>query len=255
MRVWWSRVGVLVAVVLGIGGCIRAIDTTLVRDVGAEAAAAAEASVDGRGDGEPPDASPPPPLDRGAGDSDLAAAPDARDGAPIPDVAKLDTTVDATPKPDIVASLGGCASGTPIRVYGPDMVICSASGGTDQCSAQSACNVAGGWSLCNASQYVARGGATTADGSAAWLAGCVRAGATPFAPMDGICASCAIVSAPATGVAWRCSGTQSDTSNRAHLGLVTFVECRRAGSSDPGAGAYWRVVNTFESYSHAVCCH
>ena len=140
--------------------------------------------------------------------------------------------------------------------YAPDMVICeSSTRSADQCGAEAAfCNTAAGWTMCNATQFLARGGASLMAGPA-WLRSCVRDAADPFAPTDALCSSCAPGEINSTEVMWTClSVTSLPTITWARVGVGAAELCLRVGDKDPGWVGNWSPYQTSVALPGAVCC-
>jgi hypothetical protein len=146
-----------------------------------------------------------------------------------------------------------CASGPPTFSYAADMVICSDPTGVDQCSAQSLCNMAAGWHLCTATEFRARGGKKTPAQSPAWIAGCIRAGGAPHAPVDAVCL-CTAAAAPLAAVHYSCDTSLFGESPEAHVGLVSYGLCFSVGTLSPTTEAYWVSSPSHSARGAAVCC-
>lgn len=210
-----------------------------------------------------PDASPD-------GATDLPVLPDETTGpdqtvgldvTTVPDVTVPDVTVppDVT-APDLsISDLGtianACASGSsPVQVYATNMVTCRSTPGVDQCHAEARCSASAGWSICNAAQFLARGGKTTNTTLAAWLAACIRSGPTATAPTNATC-PCVAGNESATQVGWRCgSGSASDTKNDANIGVSTFFDCRRVGVNNLNHEGAWHPLGSIVLLEGTVCC-
>ncbi len=250
-----SRLLCLLGALALVSGCDYFPASLLEADAGAP-----EASVD-RGveggqrlDGPLPDG---PLLDGPLPDGPL---PDGQrlDG-PLPDGPLPDGPLPDTLLPDAPLSDGPvqppCASGaTKGQTYAANMVVCGGSAQVNQCSAAPLCNTAGGWSMCTASQFLARGGKTTVTVKRAWLAACIRNNSTPTAPTNAICSSCMGTNLSAGGVGWRCTGSKSDTKSNAYIGVASFFECRRVGVNTTAVEGDWHPFASAGVVDSAVCC-
>jgi len=190
-------------------------------------------------------------LDLGYAES-RAAESRAVDRGPA-DLRGADRSADAQLPADTTSS--PCASGSPGHVFSSTMVICgSTSTILDQCSAEQRCNLAAGWHLCTATEYLAGGGATSAPPSTgAWIAACIRAGGAPFAPVDGVC-QCATLTMANAGVEWSCSGGDPSMTSAGHSGVRTWTTCRRVGANSAASAAYWAPDPSVQGMFYAVCC-
>lgn len=151
-----------------------------------------------------------------------------------------------------------CATGsTATLVYGPTMVLCTSTNlGANQCAAElTFCNQSGGWRLCTASEYRARGGTTKPSTVAAWIKSCIRHG-SPIAPTDGLCSSCSEAAAPAADDTFPCGGTLGviTGSSHQHVGVRTAPSCHRVGLNDATQEALWQGTEAFVEGFGAVCC-
>lgn len=141
------------------------------------------------------------------------------------------------------------------------MQLCLASGPVNQCDAEALCNVAGGWHLCTASEYLARGGQTSGSGSTyGWLASCVRSnGAAAKAPSDSACAVCDSEGSVSNSaeVGWECT-TGAVQYNMPHynIGVRTNYGCKRVGKNETATEGYWAplVSGSGAVATAAVCC-
>lgn len=196
-----------------------------------------------------------PPVDSAQPDagSDGPLADLARDGASADLVLPLDSSVDL-PDPSTAcsapATVGASALGSPSFVF-----CVSASGGISQCEAANLC--APDWQLCPASAYQRRfANQAPPYTPSAWLAGCIREGGAPFAPIDRTCA-CSSGSGGYVDISWYCGTNEAaHTINITYLGLHSYNQCRKVGENVATAGAYWRAERSYETgeASAAVCC-
>jgi pentapeptide MXKDX repeat protein len=174
-----------------------------------------------------------------------------------PDVLSPDVMSPDLDSPDLGSPLA-CAVGQPLFVWpAGKMVMCSAGKNITPCGAPAICNTAAGWSLCTASQYLARGGKTTAPPlqDNAWLSGCIRSGGAPYAPTDTLCpGNCKAGSAPAATVAWQC-GPGSFTRSDAYLAVLTRTACRRVGVNSAAYEGFWSFRATNQPRPNVVCCN
>jgi len=137
----------------------------------------------------------------------------------------------------------------------PSMMICSG-GPFTQCTAENACNVAGGWHLCLASEFLARGGASTSIPTSAWIKGCVRKNGAVDAPVDSLCsASCASTTAGSVTIGWECANLNSSSATDAdNVGLVSAPKCSRVGVNTPATAGYWIWMPITSKKTGALCC-
>jgi hypothetical protein len=140
------------------------------------------------------------------------------------------------------------------------MQACLAPGPIDQCGAEDLCNLAGGWHLCTASEYLARGGTASGAAEKAWLASCVRSdGQTPTAPSDSRCAVCDVSGSTSNSaeVGWWCTTGQAQyTLPHNHVGVRTNSGCLRVGLNDPAHEAHWAPLSSgaWAVATAAACC-
>jgi hypothetical protein len=213
-------------------------------------------------DTHPPDAAPTP---------DLTPSPDVRpaDSAPLPDLLSPDQLAPDLLAPDLpwpadvgsppdTGSTNACSSGTMVYNFSPTMVVCQHPSLVTQCQAPAVCNVAGGWHLCTATEYRARGGVTTPHSyDNGWIASCIRTSGTVHAPTNAICpGSCqGGFTWPPKTIGWTCgSGTADKVHTDPTIGVCMRSECRRLGANSASNNAYWTFALTNETHYLAVCC-
>lgn len=156
------------------------------------------------------------------------------------------------PKPDKGGSV--CTPGTIATSVGFKAVLCvSSTLSYNQCNAHNLCNKSTA-NLCTATQYQNR--IKSGISTAAWIAGCVRSGATPFAPKSAACSDCISFSTTNAFVEWPCTtkvvGIQSTDS---HLGLVAHNDCRQVGANLSSTEGFWKTSPTGTKLSASICCY
>lgn len=172
---------------------------------------------------------------------------------------------DGPQAPDQPLTSPACAGGATVEmIYPPSaegsMVFCKTGVG-NQCMAESRC--ATGWHLCLPSEYLARGGTTTASYTATlgWIAGCLVADAkmTKYTLTAGICTKTNCVTELPSGSApayWNCAGgSAAYNGSVTELGVSTSQKCQRITADTPAMAGYWLPVppqNTFAVGS--LCC-
>lgn len=124
-----------------------------------------------------------------------------------------------------------------------------------QCQAATVCNVAGGWDLCTATQYLKRGGATSSKNYVLWLKACVRETTLLTSPQNNPCGKCSSEPTVIVAATWLCTGAASLQSGKRYLGVVTNKACRRVGQNLPTNGAMWTIKESSTSLLGALCCH
>lgn len=152
----------------------------------------------------------------------------------------------------------GCASGF-TRTVGVDGAIVACTGPADavnQCDAQALCGA--GWHMCTATEYRAQYAAMeppAVDMSNLWLASCVRDGADPQAPSDGVCSEC---TSTATGgdvnLAFSCVNAVRISSESLYVGVRAGAACTFVGTEEAGNDAYWSVELASTQLGGAFCC-
>ncbi len=193
---------------------------------------------------------------------DLAPKPDL--AKPKPDLAKPDLAKPDLPKPDLpkpkpdlpkpdLTPPEPCASGAPSFTFQTNMVICVGAS-SDQCGAAKACNAAGGWHLCTASEYLARGGKTAHPTGNSWLASCIRSGGAPHAPTDVVCTSCGGGTGGFSIVEWNCAMTEGISTNALWIGVIAQNACARVGTSAVQHQANWGMSYASTKRTQSVCC-
>lgn len=185
---------------------------------------------------------------------DLVPAPDLKpwpDLKPLPD---LKPWPDLVPPPPDSGPSSPCAQGSVAKAYQNNMVICDTLSSYDQCGASQICNVAGGWTLCTASQFRSRGGASQSAPTMAWLASCIRDGASPMSPTNAVC-SCSGTTGSSADIAWTCTGVLWRSMTQLHVGVCTTSDCRRIGLNDAANEAIWRQRRSDSALSAVVCCN
>jgi hypothetical protein len=192
---------------------------------------------------------------------------DARDAAsaeptPRPDVrSDLRPATDVALKPDTKPT-NPCSDTSVLGTQDPakGVAACERASAVTQCAAPSLCNAAGGWSLCTSSQFKARypaNGPPLPTGlTLAWLQGCIRDGAAPFAPTDTLCSSCAQSLIAAADVIWLCQSGPYANTTAARLGVVSAVICYTIGTADAANSGFWyyRPVDESQSPYRVLCC-
>jgi hypothetical protein len=171
---------------------------------------------------------------------------------PKPDLPKPDLPKPDLPKPDL-SPASACTSGSPIFSFKANMVICAITA-SDQCGAGAACNAAGGWHLCKATEYLSRGGKTMLPPGSSWLASCIRSGAAPHAPTDAVCASCAEKVASWALVDWKCAPSTGTSTNAGNVGVVARNLCNRVGLNVAQTEASWGMSYASTTRTQSVCC-
>lgn len=151
----------------------------------------------------------------------------------------------------------GCAAPAQGTMAGPDVVAClGPADSVNQCQAAAYC--ATGWALCTASQYQLRYGVAVEPPIAVteglWLAGCVRDGAVPTAPVDGLCSSCGADQGSNQVVGWSCVNNVSTNTDSLHVGLRTASACTHAGTTDMTTQGFWAAWPAHALRSGALCC-
>ncbi len=137
--------------------------------------------------------------------------------------------------------------------YRADMVICGVVPNVNQCEAATLCNSAAGWTLCTASQFLARGGKTSFLEPKAWIASCIRIAGVLQAPTQRVC-SCVNTPAKSVASSWPCGGGGGLTSVNSEVGVRTFNSCRKIGGINT-AGAFWKNLAPEKPLSAALCCN
>jgi hypothetical protein len=229
------RIISLVSLLAAVPGC-SCSEKVVATDAGA-------ATFDTTPDASPPDAGPPDAgADAGGSDGGIDAG----------------ATIDAGP-PDAGATDAGSTPCTfeLAHTYGADMVVCGPGAmkiSADQCEAE-ATFCAPGWTLCTASQFLARGGMTDPAPYAAWIAGCIReGGGAVTTPTDRICACTPGARASLELLGIGCDGTTEYRADGANIGIVASPGCYAAGPSGVGPMARWQPMPTPAAWTGAVCC-
>ena len=192
-----------------------------------------------------------------AGDSERGAdGQSANSDAILPTAESTIFPLDTQPQDGNAST--ACSAGPPIFTWpGGKMVICSnATTSHTQCTAGSLC--AAGWHLCDASEYLTRGGASVQPNTAAWLAACIKRIGAELQPVDGFCnGNCATATVPTRTVAWPCGGSTASqaTSDQEPLGLLAAALTRTVGTDQPGNCAYWFPQRVNWPSFRAVCCN
>lgn len=180
-------------------------------------------------------------------------------------------TVDATPTLEASAdgprdvgvdsvalpSMACAPSMTPTLVYGARMVVCgSTKSNFNQCDANARCNLAAGWSLCTATQFLAWGGKLKPALNEAWLRSCMREGTNITHPTDAACSSCVNnLKGLTRPLGYFCgTGKIMLSSEILNLGITTSSTCRRLGANAPVLEAYWVPIWPGSLRGAAVCC-
>jgi hypothetical protein len=242
-----------VTVLVTLGGCVRAgfeRDRSTIADRGPGLDrtladhSAADASVERRRDAS---------TDRGG-------PPDTRRNPDLPvDAKSRDAKLADAKRMEAAPPVGPCGTSAALAfTYSPTMVICTAATGSDQCQAPKRCGpVASAWHLCTATEFLARGGLTTAAPVPAWVAGCtVRVNDVMLAVSNAACGGCTSASGtkPAP-VAWECgTGLWAGDTLALSLGAMTSPDCRRLGVNLAAAEGYWDAKSAGTSLSGSVCC-
>lgn len=157
-----------------------------------------------------------------------------------------------------------CVSGAnDAMTYAVDMHICA--GGTSATACQieaTTCNTAGGWHVCTATEFLARGGKTMAATQNAWLKSCLRdSSGQANAPSDNYCTVCGNQTGTTIfEVISTCANPSSFTgSNYIHLAVRAASTCNLLGPSaipvDPRVPAYWSYSIGATIFPAAVCCY
>ena len=154
-----------------------------------------------------------------------------------------------------------CSSGSTVAfAFAPTMVVCTSLAGSaqDQCAAEQLCNVAHGWHLCTAGEFLARGGQTLAYAPNAWLAACTTYSSSASAfgvPTDGVCGCSTPGSIAPNKVAWNCGTTLWATqSSYTPLGVVATDACTCIGPATASCtDGYWKARLAQEQHD-ATCC-
>jgi len=146
-----------------------------------------------------------------------------------------------------------CAPGTVAVEVGFKTSLCvSKTLSYDQCNAGFLCNK-GIATLCTATEYQNR--VKSGIATAAWIAGCVRSGVTPFAPKNGVCSPCTSFTAASEVVEWLCSsGGLGVTSTYSQVGLVANATCLRVGVNLSITEGFWRASQAGNKLQAAICC-
>jgi hypothetical protein len=162
-----------------------------------------------------------------------------------------DTYVIDGSTPDLGPSTA--CSYAPELVYAPNMVTCySGPVCNTHCTAETACNVAGGWHLCTVTEFLARGGKTTPNTRAAWIAGLMSKNSIPN---NGISSNCNNNSSIEPD-GWACdgSGTVESTSSTKTDAVSAGWWCVRLGKDVPEAAAHWESQGAGSYGCYSLCC-
>lgn len=190
-----------------------------------------------------------------------------KDGA-VRDLTMRDAARTDASRGDAVATPTGCAPGMVATVVSGTMAFCGKGGAVSQCSAESLCDVAGGWRLCRASEYFAVFAAALPPASAFWVAGCLRAdGGRILGPLvlDRVCGDCVGGVPLDASWAWSCTTKLPTNSNdpatsssgpTTNVGIVAQRNCKRLGLNEVSTEAYWGAadVSGSQGVGGAVCC-
>lgn len=203
----------------------------------------------------PPDASP-------GSDASLPEDVSSAESMAYQEPAEIRGGACADPQPTTEACGGDgaqavyCSLDDPGRVV---MAVCLSSSRGSQCEAMDDCGP--GWSACNATQYVERGGRDVqpdfSTTNRAWLAACVQdAGGRTL--RNEPCAPCTDFD-PAydPAVMWWCddgSVVYEGGMDGDRLGVVTSPECFRVGANSPDKGAWWALDFASAGPPFVVCC-
>lgn len=211
-------------------------------------------------DGGPVDIQPLPDGSQWPSDGALADGGLASDGGTpsdgdvlndggLTDTSAVDAQPGAPPCNDVLATV--------LQQVSPVMAICD--GGrwrVDQCNAQSLCNESGGWRLCPASVYRAQfdGKGDAPSKANAWISGCIRSGAAPYSPVDGLC-SCVAGLTTEVPIGWDCGTSETRVSGGGrHAGLVSWRVCQVVGEPLPTNTGHWTPHGATSVTTSAVCC-
>jgi len=171
------------------------------------------------------------------------------------DVGKTTDAADDQASPDGGAE--GCAGATlKSTAVGSGIVACIGAANTvSQCKASAFCKA--GWALCSASEYLKTFGALAPAipaASSLWIGGCVRDGAAPFSPKDGVCSKCAADKGPEVTVSWSCVNTVTVDTATLHVGIRTSSACTFAGVNQNQSRGFWMAWPTTQLTDGAICC-
>lgn len=206
-----------------------------------DASAQADGPDGGQREGGPdPREGGTPAGDNGPAKPDTALAPDRGPDGPA---GKLDLPVPPAPCSSKAAAKGG---------YALNMVVCIGTTALNQCAAKSLCNLSGGWKLCSANQFVARGGAATYVSPPAWVGSCIRSAGVPHVPSQGPCA-CINNGATTIYIAWPCGSGPAGNTSSSEVGVRTSGSCRSLGIKG-SVNANWRNWGSTKTIAAAVCC-
>lgn len=211
------------------------------------------------------------PVDAGAGSGDGArdgVAPTAdgpRDLSPPVEGTTADVAVkDVGPATEAAVDQGSVVTG-PCSASGVLQVLASTKvafcksktgGWISQCSAVTLCNAAQGWTLCKGSVYRSIYGTTAPPLIDAWVASCVRNGASPVAPSDQPCPTCDLATGDHATVAWGCNNQKPFAGGTTlQQGVQTHDACNRVGVNVASTEAFWVSYPAGFGSDLAVCCH
>ncbi|MCA9667765.1 MAG: hypothetical protein KC503_19330 [Myxococcales bacterium] len=172
----------------------------------------------------------------------------------------LELTVDVTDGPPPTPPCNGSLPNVGVaETYRSDMVICRDASGVQrltQCTAEKLCNVPGGWHMCAASEFLARGGRNKPTPRQGWIQGCVRNGGSVSAPADNTCSSCAPNTGQPQQALWTCSGGVSGPmADALYVGLQSWSGCARPGANVTQWDGAWTTRATSGMLTAAVCCY
>jgi hypothetical protein len=141
--------------------------------------------------------------------------------------------------------------------YAVNMVLCqNAVMGRNQCQAEDTfCNVASGWRMCNAIEFLTRGGKTKPASVTAWIKSCIRSGSSPALPTNDVCKCNSQTNPPTQKVMWACSDLYSTSSSGLYIGAATDSICHRIGTTSTANEGMWRASSSEVKTYAAVCCY
>jgi hypothetical protein len=133
---------------------------------------------------------------------------------------------------------------------------CTTASAFDQCGAEASCNLAAGWHLCTASEYLNYGGYTAVPPPAArpaWIAACVRDGPVlELVIADHVCSTCSAGTDDPLVAQWDCAGAPLPATPFMRIGVAATDECNFVGA-DKRTGR-WEVLPASTRLLSAICC-
>jgi hypothetical protein len=132
------------------------------------------------------------------------------------------------------------------------MVRCSLlAGAINQCNASALCN-SPSWHLCTRDDYLGRGGSTGGPDADAWIASCIRDGASVQAASNSTCSDCRNQSTVGNLLSVRCGVDAGNFMAQMYVGVLASTSCNAIGQSR--LQGYWRTAWAGYSVDSAMCC-